>query len=61
MGAVNFAGGKFGDLCRSRRIKKDFTTDDSPQFSGVAERALGLIETAAMTGRIQAHERFPGA
>ena len=28
---------------------------------GVAERALGLIETAVMAGRIQIRERFPGA
>ena len=34
---------------------------DSPQFNGVAKRALGLIETAAMAGRIQARELFPGA
>ena len=34
---------------------------DSPQFRAVAERGLGLIETAAMAGRIQAHELFPGA
>ena len=30
------------------------TTADSPQFNGVAERALSLIETAAIAGRIQA-------
>ncbi|CAN0489046.1 unnamed protein product, partial [Laminaria digitata] len=33
-----FRGGKFGDLCRSRGIKQEFTTADSPQFNGVAER-----------------------
>ena len=33
----------------------------SPQFNGVAERALGLIKTAAMACRIQAHELFHGA
>ena len=33
---------------------------DILQFNGVAERALGLIETAAMAGRIQAREFFPG-
>ena len=52
-------GGEFGDLCRTRGIKQEFTTADSPQFNGVAERALGLIETAAMTGRIQARELYP--
>ena len=53
MEGVNFCGGKFGDLCRSRCIKQELTTADCPQFNGVAERALGLIETAAMAGRIQ--------
>ena len=56
-----FCGGKFGDLYRSRCIKQEFTTADSPQLNGVAERALGLIETAAMAGRIQTYELFPGA
>ena len=53
-GAGEFRGGKFGYLCRSRGIKQEFTTADSPQFNGVTERALGLIETAAMADRIQA-------
>ena len=49
-GGGEFCGGKFGDLCRLRCIKQDFTTTDSPQFNGVAERALGLIETAGHNG-----------
>ena len=56
-----FRGGKLGDLCRSRGIKQEFTTADSPKFNGVAERGLGLIETAAIAGRIQALVFFPGA
>ena len=60
-GDGEFCAGKFGGLCRSRCIKQDFTTAGSPEFNGVAERALGLIETAAMAGRIQARELFPGA
>ena len=53
-GGGEFCGGKFGNLSRSRCIKQEFTTADGPQFNGVAERALGLIETAAKAGRIQA-------
>ena len=60
-GGGECCGGKFGDPCRSRCIKQEFTTADSPQFNGVAERALGLIETAAMAGRMQARELLPGA
>ena len=40
-------------------MKQEFATADSHQFNGVAERVLGLIDTAAMAGRIQAQERFP--
>ena len=54
-------GGECGDLCRSRGIKREFTAADSRQLNGVAERPLGLIETAAVAGRIQAREVLPGA
>ena len=60
-GGGEFCGGKFGELCRSQYIKQVFTTADSPQFNGVAKRAVGLIKTAAMAGRIQVRKRFPGA
>ena len=60
-GGGEFCGGQFGALCRSRCIKQEFTTADSPQLNEVAERLLGLIETATMAGRIQARELFPGA
>ena len=60
-GAGELCGGKFVDLCRSRCIMQEFTTADRLQFNRVAERALGLIETAATAGRIQARELFPGA
>ena len=60
MGVVNSAGGSL-DTCVDHEVfKQEFTTADGPQFNGVAERALGLIETAAMAGRIQAREFFPG-
>ena len=59
-GGGEFCGGNFVDLFRSRCIKEEFTTADNPQFNGVAERALGLIVTAAIAGRIQAREIFPG-
>ena len=58
-GGGKFCGGEFGDLCRSRCIKQVFPTADSPKINGVAEHALGLVETAAMAGRILALELFP--
>ena len=60
-GGGEFRGGTCRDLCRSRGIKQEFTTADSPKFNGVAESGLGLIETAAIAGRIQALVFFPGA
>ena len=54
-------GGAFGELCRKRGIKQEFTPADSPKHNGVAERALGLINDAAVATRIQATELYPSA
>ena len=43
-------------LLSQHAIKQEFTTADSLQFNGVAEHALGLIETAAVAGRMQARK-----
>ena len=55
-----FVVGKFGKLCRERKIKQEFTTADNPEYSGVAERGLPMIESAALAARTQASELFPG-
>ena len=55
-----FSEGKFGKLYRERNIKQEFTTADSPEYNGVGERGLALIESAALAARIQASELFPG-
>ena len=55
-----FVEGKFGKLCRERKIKQEFTTADSPEYNGVTERGLAMIESAALAARIQASELFPG-
>ena len=55
-----FMEGKFGKLCRERKIKQDFTTAASPECNGVAEGGLAMIESAALAVRIQASELFPG-
>ncbi|CAM9437793.1 unnamed protein product [Pylaiella littoralis] len=56
-----FFEGSFGELCRKRGIKQEFTPADSPKYNGVAERGLALINDAAVAARIQATEMFPGA
>ena len=44
--AAKFKDGVFADLCRERGIRQEFTTADSPQFNGVAERGIAKIESA---------------
>ena len=51
---------EFGQLCRERNIKQEFTTANSPEYNGVAERGLAMIESAALAARTQASELFPG-
>ena len=51
--------GRFADLCRTRGIKQEFTTADSPEYNGVAERALGLIDASARAAVVQAQELYP--
>ena len=45
-------------MCSELLIKQEFTPAYSPQFNGVAERGLGMIETAAKAARIQAKVLF---
>ena len=53
-----FFRGEFESLCNERLIKQEFTPAYCPQYHGVAERALGIIEAAAMAARIQAKVLF---
>ena len=53
-----FFGGEFASVCNELLIKQEFTPAYSPQYNGVAERGLGLIEAAAMAARIQAKVLF---
>ena len=54
-----FKQGNFGQLCRERNIKQEFTTADSREYNGIVERGLAMIESAALAARIQASELFP--
>ena len=53
-------GGAFSDICRKHRIKREFTSADTPQYNGVAERGLTLIGKIAKTFTIQAQVSFVG-
>ncbi|CAN0027935.1 unnamed protein product, partial [Sphacelaria rigidula] len=46
--------GSFSDLCRERGIRQEYTPADSPEYNGVAERAIAMVEKAATAARIQA-------
>ena len=59
-----FYGGDFASVWRHFFIKQEYTTAKSPEFDGVAERGLGIINKAALAARIQApiifsHVRLP--
>lgn len=54
-----YSGDDFSSVCRGFNIKQEFTTAKSPEFKGVAERGLGVIEKAALAARIQAPIIFP--
>ena len=56
-----FREGKFGDLRRQNDIRQEFTSTTSPEFNGIAERALGLTETTGNDARIHAFERYGGS
>lgn len=54
-----FNGGNLGKLFHERNIKQGFTTTDSPEYNGMAEPELAIVESAALATRIQVPELFP--
>ena len=51
-GGGEFSKGAFGALCTTGKIRQEFTTVDSPQYNGVAERQMAITEAAALAARI---------
>ena len=51
-GSGEFSRGAFGALCTTEKIRQEFTTADSPQYNGVAERQIAIIEAAGLAARI---------
>ena len=58
-GGGEFSKGAFGALCTKEKIRQEFTTADSPQYNGVAERQIAIIEAAGLAARIQAAAKYP--
>ena len=57
-GGGEFSKGAFGALCTTEKIRQEFTTADSPQYNGVAERQIAIIEAADLAARIQAAAKY---
>ena len=58
--AAEFKSGYFADLLRERGIRQEFTTANSSQFNGMAERGIAVIESTGLTAFIQAKRMFSG-
>ena len=58
--AAEFKSGNFADLCRERGNWQEFTTGNSPQFNGVAERGIARIESTGKAASLQAKRMFSG-
>ena len=58
--AAEFKSVYLVDLCRERGIRQEFTTANSPQFNGVAERGTAMIESTGKAALIQAKCMFSG-
>ena len=58
-GGGEFSKGAFGALCPTEKIRQEFTTADFPQYNGVAQRQIAIIEAAGLATRIQAAARYP--
>ena len=58
-GGGEFSKGAFGALRTTEKIRQEFTTADSPQYNGVAERQIAIIEAAGLAARIQAAAKYP--
>ena len=54
-----FYCGEFGEMCEQYCITQEFTNANSPNQNGIVERALGIIQNAALAAFIQASIVFP--
>ena len=48
-------------MCKDRNIRQEYTTADSPEFNGVAERRTAMVESAGLPAHLQAKVENPGA
>ena len=48
-------------MYRDRNIRQEFATADSPEFDGVAERHIVMVESAGLAAHLQAIAENAGA
>ena len=54
--AAEFGSGYLADLCRERgSFRQEYTIANNPQFNGVAERRIAMIESTGKAASIQAN------
>ena len=58
-GGSEFSKGTFSAICTTEKTRQEFTTADSPQYNGVAERQITIIEAAGLAARIEAAAKYP--
>ena len=58
-GGGEVSKGTLGALCTTEKIRQEFTAADSPQYNGVAERQIAIIEAAGLAARIQPAAKYP--
>ena len=57
-GGGEFSKGAFGALCTTEKIRQEFTTANSPQHNGLAERQIAIIEKAGLAETVQAAAKY---
>ena len=58
--APQLKAGTFDEICTKLHVKREFTSANTPQLNGVAERGLKLIEKVAKASAYQAKVSFVG-
>ena len=58
-GSGEFSKGAFGALRTAENTMQKITAADSPQYNGVAERQIAIIEATVLASRTQAAAKYP--
>ena len=59
MGVASFRKVLLVPSAQQQKTRQEFTTAGSPQYNGVTERQIAIIEAAGLAARIQAAAKYP--